>query len=139
MTRAHLKYLQFHLFRSSYETHQFKDPRIRGILDIVARAFALFELLDDSASAYDSGFLAPGSLRAMQTAAERCVAEMRPQFIPLAETPYMPDHIVPSVIGNSYGDIYEQQLEYAQKSRLNKNEVPEYFERLMKPVLRPKL
>ena len=32
------------------------------------------------------------------------------------------------------------QLEYAQKSRLNiNNEVPEYFERLMEPILRPKL
>lgn len=51
----------------------------------------------------------------------------------------MPDHFVPSVIGNEYGDIYEQQLEMAQKSRLNAREVPEYFERLMKPVLRAKL
>ena len=48
---------------------------------------------------------------------------------------------MPSVIGNSFGDIYEMQLEYAQKSRLNiNNEVPEYFDRLMKPILRsPKL
>lgn len=68
------------------------------------------------------------------------MAEMRPQFIPLAEALYLPDHLVPSVIGNEFGDIYEQQLEYAQKSRLNvNNEVPTYFERLMKPVLRAKL
>lgn len=82
-------------------------------MELVGRTYALFELLDDSSSAYDSGFLAPGSLRAMQQAAEKCVAEMRPHFIPLAETPYLPDHIVPSVIGNSFGDIYEQQLECA--------------------------
>lgn len=71
---------------------------------------------------------------------EQCVAQIRPQLIPLSETPYLPDHIVPSVIGNSHGDIYEMQLEYAQKSRLNiNNEVPEYFERLMKPILMAKL
>lgn len=46
---------------------------------------------------------------------------------------------MPSTIGNSYGDIYEMQLEFAQKSRLNKNEVPEYFDRLMKPILQAKL
>ena len=47
---------------------------------------------------------------------------------------------MPSTIANSYGDIYEMQLEYAQKSRLNiNNEVPEYFESLMKPILKAKL
>ena len=70
---------------------------------------------------------------------ELCVAEIRPHLVSLSESTYMPDHIVPSTIGNEYGDIYEMQLEYAQKSRLNEVEVPEYFERLMKPILRPKL
>ena len=70
---------------------------------------------------------------------ERCVAELRPQFIPLAETIQIPDHFCPSAIGNEFGDIYEMQLEMAQKSRLNDREVPEYFETLMKPILRPKL
>ena len=49
----------------------------------------------------------------MQIALEKCVIEMRPQFIPLAEAPYFPDHLLPSVIGNEQGDIYEMQLEYA--------------------------
>jgi len=100
----------------------------------------LQDLLEDSSSVYDSGFFAPGSFRDMQQAMENCVAELRPQFVSLAETPLIRDDLAPSVIGNSYGDIYEMQLEYAEKSRLNvNNEVPEYFERLMKPILRPKL
>ena len=61
-------------------------------------------------------------------------------MLPLVESYDMPDKWIPSVIGNSFGDIYEMQLEYAQKSRLNiDNEVPSYFNSLMKPVLRPKL
>ena len=76
----------------------------------------------------------------MQKALEICVTKIRPQLLSLSETLYAPDHVLPSVIGNYYGDIYEQQLECAQNSRLNiDNEVPEYFERLMKPILRPKL
>ena len=79
----------------------------------------------------------------MQKALERCVTELRPQMLPLAESFNFPDHWIPSVIGNSYGDIYEMQLETAQKSRLNiNNEVPSYFQELMKPILtagRPKL
>ena len=62
-------------------------------------------------------------------------------MIPLVESYHIPDKWIPSVIGNSFGDIYEMQLEYAQKSRLNiDNEVPSYFSTLMKPILlRPKL
>ena len=79
----------------------------------------------------------------MQKALERCVTELRPQMLPLVEAFNFPDSWIPSTIGNSYGDIYELQLETAQKSRLNiNNEVPSYFQELMKPILsagRPKL
>ena len=51
----------------------------------------------------------------------------------------VPDHYIPSVIGNSYGDIYETQLKVAMNSSLNKHEVPSYFEELMKPILNGKL
>lgn len=68
------------------------------------------------------------------------MAELRPQMLPLAENVvYLPDHWTPSVIGNKYGDIYEMQLEEAMKTRLNAQEVPSYFESLMKPVLKAKL
>ena len=61
-------------------------------------------------------------------------------MIPLAESYYLPDKWVPTVIGNSYGDIYEQALEKAQSSRLNVNEgIPSYFNELMRPILRAKL
>ena len=140
MTKAHFKYLQFCIFRKSCEEGKFKDPRLTKLMELVGKVFCLQELLEDCSPCYDSGFLVPGCLRFMQLAMEKCVADLRPQFIPLVETHYMPDHVVPSVIGNEYGDIYEMQLEYAKKSRLNvNNEVPEYFERLMKPILRPKL
>jgi len=58
--------------------------------------------------------------------------------VPLVETFYAPDTWVPSVIGNYEGDIYEMQLESAMKTRLNK-QVPEYFDRLIKPILKAKL
>ena len=40
-----------------------------------------------------------------------------------------------STIGNSHGDIYEVQLETAKNSRLNKTEVPPYYEKYMKPTM----
>ena len=140
MTNAHLKYLQFHLFWSACKEKQMRDPRILEVMELIGKIYCLDELLQDGAAVYDTGFFSPGSYRTMQKAMEQCVTKIRPQLLSLSETPYSPDHVLPSVIGNYYGDIYEQQLECAQKSRLNiDNEVPEYFESLMKPILRPKL
>lgn len=96
---------------------------------------ALDDLLADTAAVYDTGFLAPGSLRAMQEAFDQSVKKIRPQMIPIVECYLAPDHFKPSVIGNSYGDIYEWQLANAKKSRLNQTEVPRYFDKLMKPIL----
>jgi|ERR1719237_694973 len=112
-------------------------------MELVCKVYCLNLLLKDGAAVYDTGFFAPGIYRTMQRAMEKAVQALRPQLIPLSESPYLPDHFTPSTIGNYYGDIYEMQLEYAQKSRLNNDTgVPEYFEELMKPILKtntPKL
>ena len=96
---------------------------------------------DTGTACFDTGFFPPGSLRKLTEAWERCVTELRPQMLPLVESYWMPDTWHPSVIGNSLGDIYEMQLEKAQQSRLNAegNEVPNYFDKLMRPILRAKL
>jgi len=47
-------------------------------MELCGKIFALEELLNDGAAVYDTGFLSPGSYRAMQQAMERCVAEIRP-------------------------------------------------------------
>ena len=67
---------------------------------------------------------------------------LRPQMIPIVESYDAPDGFWPSVIGNSYGDIYEWQMEAAKNSRINKinaDNIPPYFEELMKPILKAKL
>ena len=70
MTSAHLKYLQFHLYRTQCSSVNFRDSRIGGILDLVGRIWALEELLEDGSAVYDSGFFAPGTYRSMQLAME---------------------------------------------------------------------
>ena len=59
---------------------------------------------------------------------EIAISQLRPQMIPIVESYYYPDHLMPSAIGNSYGDIYETTLEQSKSSRLNEHEVPPYFE-----------
>jgi len=47
MAKYHLIYIMFLFTRSSYEKHQFKDERIKGILNIVLTVFALKQIQED--------------------------------------------------------------------------------------------
>jgi hypothetical protein len=60
---------------------------------------------------------------------------VRPQAIPLVES-WGQNPI--SAIGNKYGDIYEQQFEWAKNSRLNTGKQPKGFEHFHN-VMRNKL
>ena len=40
-----------------------------------------------------------------------------------------------STIGNKFGDIYEAQLDTAMNSRINRDPVPKYYKKYMKPVM----
>ena len=72
MTRAHLKYLSLHLFRSSYKNRSFVDPKIRVYLDLMTNIFCLADLTEENCGAalFDTGFFAQGSIRLMQQALE---------------------------------------------------------------------
>lgn len=69
----------------------------------------------------------------MGEAMDILVKKIRPNMVSLAESWDMPDEVVPSSIGNKYGDIYETQLRWAQESRMNVEDKkhggrPAYFE-----------
>jgi hypothetical protein len=68
---------------------------------------------------------------------KKAMTELRPHMIPLVEldTDELRDKSYLSAIGNKYGDIYEMQLELAMNSRLNKQQKPEYWDSLVKPIL----
>lgn len=139
MVKAHMKCLQMRMSRSMIDQYKGSDAKVKYYLELVQKIFALDQLIEDGAAAFDCGFFAPGSLNAMRQAMDELVRELRPQLIPLIECLHMPDHWKPSTIGNSYGDIYEWQLAEAKESRLNKHKVVPYFDELIKPVLKGKL
>ena len=55
--------------------------------------------------------------------------QIRPVALHLVECYEIDDSILQSAIGNSYGDIYETQFEWAKNSRLNddKGSIPKGF------------
>lgn len=66
---------------------------------------------------------------------------IRPQAIPLIELFPLSDEVMPTAIGNSYGDIYETHFEWAKNSRLNdgKGNIPKGWMEHIMPIIKGKL
>ena len=102
-----------------YQKHEFKDKRIKPMLDLLVKVFTVNVLKQDTESLYESGFFRQGSSRLVNDAFAKLLVELRPQTVPIAETFEVLDGSINSVIGNEYGDIYEKMLDHAKNSRLN--------------------
>jgi acyl-CoA oxidase len=140
MTQTHMLFVVFKLFRAWSESAEIKCNGIKKNLQNLLRLYALTELQSgDTAANYENGFFAPGTQGILLEASKRLMKELRPQMIPLIEAWEFPDEVLISAIGNSYGDIYETQMEWARNSRLNKTPVPKGFNEYFKPILTGKL
>ena len=91
---------------------------------------------------FDGGYFKPGDQSLILQANKLMLAKLRPQAIPLIELVQIPDEVLCSSIGNSYGDIYETQFEWARTSRLNdpaNGSIPKGFDKYVLPILHGKL
>ncbi|TNV82173.1 hypothetical protein FGO68_gene6753 [Halteria grandinella] len=140
MAHSHILYVAYQIFCANIsQLGSIKCPNLRGHLQDLGRLYALSELKNDSASLYEAGYFESTSGTAIQNAQKHLLSKLRPYMIPLIEAWNFPDHLLPSAIGNSYGDIYETQLEWARNSKLNKNPMPKGFKEYMLPILTAKL
>ena len=81
----------------------------------------LCQLMADSVACYESGYFDKNSKSHVLNAVKQINKDLRPSIINIIETVNIPDIVLQSAIGNSYGDIYEQHLEWDNGSSLNKN------------------
>merc|ERR1712127_137703 len=114
------------LYRHQLNNHAFKDARITPILEHLGKIYVLDCIKKDPSPIHDSGFFGPHAGRNMAAAIAKLNGELRPQMLSLVETYYIPNHMIPSTIGNYYGDIYNTQYEWARDSRMNKESVIPY-------------
>ena len=138
MNRAHMLYLTFVIYRQEVETREFKDPAIMPLLQLLGKVYALKQLSMDSTACYETGFFGNGSKPLLLDAFKKCLIELRPHMLPLTElnSDELVDMSHLSAIGNKWGDIYETQLERALNSRLNKIQKPDYWDSLVKPIMK---
>ena len=138
MNRAHMLYLSFVIFRSTIESTNFKDQNIKPLMLLLAKIYALKQLSIDSVACYETGFFCYGSKPLLLDSMKKALTDLRPQIVPLTEL--NSDEIIDmshlSSIGNKWGDIYESQLERAINSRLNQQPKPDYWDTLVKPLMK---
>ena len=135
LAKYHLNYVLFEMAKKRVTTHKFVDENIRFPLETLVKLFAVKQLVDDSQCLFETGFFGKGSGQLRDAAYKKLLKDLRPNMIGLVEFLSGADASMQTTIGNYYGDIYEKQLEVAKASRLNKNEVPPYYETLMKPTM----
>jgi hypothetical protein len=96
--------------------------------------FAVKQIMSSNNALYETGFFQKGQNKLLEQAFKKLLVDLRPHMLGLVEWMSIGD-VLPSVIGNKYGDIYEAQYEAAVNSRLNQQQVPSYYEKYMKPTM----
>ena len=137
-TRAHMMYLSFFMFKFVVDSTEFKNKNSKELLYLLAKVYALKQLTLDCTACYETGFFSAGSKGLLMEAMKKALIELRPHMIPLVEldSDELIDKSNTSAIGNKWGDIYEAMLERAMQSRLNAKPKPEYWDSLIKPIIK---
>ena len=104
------------------------------MLTQLIRLFGVQHLRTNPKGLYETGFFTAGASNLVEKSFKQLLIDLRPHMLGLVEWFSVGDTI-PSVIGNKYGDIYEAQLEAAVNSRLNKQPVPSFYDKYMKPTM----
>lgn len=113
----------------------FTDKNLRPLIMLCVKIFILKQLEFEPHGLYQSGYFSAGSQQLVEDSMHKLLTELRPHMIPLVES-FTIDVQDWNVCGNKYGDIYELPLDLAKRARINKDVVPPFYEKYMKPTMR---
>jgi len=141
MSYAHLTTVAFLIFRNHMFGVDIKCKNLEKHITNLAILYGIDYLKQDCSSLYECGYFNKGHGKMLDEAFKLTLAKLRPQLVGLVEIFDYPDEVLMSAIGNSYGDIYETHLEWAQSSRLNNNKgsIPDGWVEHIMPILQGKL
>ena len=144
VSQDHIKYVTYTLFKERATASDLKCPNVKNILQKFCMLYGLNQLHANANACYQCGYFSGGPFSGYISEAIKAInKEMRPQVISILESVDLPDEILCSAIGNSYGDIYETHLEWAKNSRLNKTKlgdaIPDGYMETIMPILKGKM
>ncbi len=128
-TNAHSFYLLFNNFITKLE--EIKDESIKKVLTQLGILVGLNHFLDENWG----DFLHQDQFRLIRTAVNNLINDIRPNAVALVDAFDYPDYVLKSTIGKYDGNVYEALYDAAQKSTLNKTEVFEGYDKVLRPHL----
>jgi hypothetical protein len=145
MAVSHINYVIFNLFKERLSRGNIKCKNVEKNLNQLCILYGLSLLRKDCQGCFESGYFNAGSpysewiIQAMKTTN----LIIRPQIVNIIESFGISDMRLQSAIGNSYGDIYETHLRWAEESRLNTTKagdaIPDGYLEYITPILKAKL
>lgn len=103
----HLVYYTVWAARHYLTKSKIQCSNLRKNLESLVLLYGLIELGKDSAALYDCGYFGQGSGVKVTEGIKSVTEALRPQYIGLVESFDIPDNVLNTAVGNSYGDIYE--------------------------------
>lgn len=138
----HMRLQIFLMSRDGYK--ELKCGQNRKNCELLCLLLGLNFLHLDGKNCLESGYFQPGIMSDLiLDAIKDTNRKLRPNALNIIESFEIPDQFLQSAIGNSYGDIYEQHLEWAKNNRLNDTKqgdaIPDGFLEYMMPILKAKM
>jgi Acyl-CoA oxidase len=103
----HLAYFTVWAARNHLEKSQIKCEKLRKHVEALISLYGLNELAKDAVPLYECGYFTAGHHSQLQDGIKFITKALRPQYVSLIEAFDIPDCVLNSAVGNSYGDIYE--------------------------------
>ena len=138
MSRVHTMLVTFQIFRDGIKGSWLQENTKKTLWNL-CKTFAAHDLYYNCSSLFECGYFQKGHQTMLLDYLKSQFKVIRPQMLSLIEWYGINDNILNSTIGNSYGDIYENQLETAVNSELNKRDMFPDFEKYMQPFYQAKL
>jgi len=88
----------------------------------------------DSNGLFVCGYFNSDSQDLVEGAYDQLMTELRPHMIPLVEAFHLDGQDF-TVIGNRFGDIYEMQFDVSKNAKINRDLVPAWYGKYMKPTM----
>ena len=144
LAQAHIRYIAFKFFKMGIVNDGVKCPVNIKNLTNLCMLNGLCQLSEQSAC-YECGYFNSSEQFSefITDAIKEINRQLRPHAVSIIESIGFTDALLPSAIGNSYGDIYETHLEWAKGSRLNKTKagdaIPDGYMEYIMPILKGKM
>ncbi|BFZ11130.1 hypothetical protein BsWGS_14169 [Bradybaena similaris] len=111
------------------------EPSLSAVLIQLCQLYALDGITRNAGEFLKGGYMSDQQLQMLEDKLFELLAALRPNAVALVDAFDFPDEVLDSDLGRYDGNVYEALMEYAKRSRLNKNEVHDGFYKYQKPFV----